>query len=378
MDPADVVIMTEWLGGTRGTLVLPAPLQEALLESAERLQMWELADRPEATEKLSDDVVRFFEMLFTEMAEPARGITGVFTGTPFLRFVRWLRAGTLLESAASTPAAGHGEQAVTEECKRDMAAQGATAPEQIRWLSLGMHLGRSVSSDELKGGQHAAPPQMMEGAKMAKKFGVETIDGVLARAKADGSLAPFEVFLARAMSHWASSGHTYAGKASGLLMEWWQTVKRTNDNDVLAILDYIAEYRAFYVGRGLPVMHDAKIQATVSTAMIKRLQNGGVAEGGGSSGGKQTVVDDKTQAMLKLGEAVSAVVEQLKEVSSGMRSQQRQLDSLRGRIDRGGGGDGGEGGGGGGGGDGGAHHTDRKCYHCQKTGHIANNCPEKK
>ena len=36
MEPADIVTMTQWLGAVHGILVLPVPMQEHMLEAAER------------------------------------------------------------------------------------------------------------------------------------------------------------------------------------------------------------------------------------------------------------------------------------------------------------------------------------------------------
>jgi hypothetical protein len=162
----------QWLGEVHGVdeLAVPAQMRDAMMDVHERLEMWGPGDIPNAERALSTDVISFFTALFAEMAEPDRGVQGDFRGTQTVRFVRWMREGTMQGAAvAGTPTA----QVVTAECKADMLAQGARFPGDLMWLELAMWLGRNVAPKEIVGGQHAAPPQMMDGGKQAKKLGLE-------------------------------------------------------------------------------------------------------------------------------------------------------------------------------------------------------------
>jgi hypothetical protein len=349
-DAAEIRVLAEWLGEVHGEdrMVLSVPLREALMDGATRLSMWGRGDIPNAERPLSADAVALFKALIMEMAEPARSIAGDFRGAEGERFVRWMQEGTLQTPAKLALAV---RPVVTPQCQADMAAQGAAEPEYIRWLDLTLLLGRHVGEGELEGGQHALPPQMMEGAKLARKLGAETLETVLVRAKAETDLAGIEGHFSRTLARWASSGHPFAARAAGLLMEWWLTAKRTNGDDARSVIEYITEYRAVYVGRGLPVMYDATIQATVTSNMIGRL----AVSGAGGEGGRQAVPVEGAA----MTEAVAAVTEKLNELRGTlrsqqrqMRSQQRQMDGLRDHMREGaqtgdGGGGGGAGGGGG-------------------------------
>jgi hypothetical protein len=329
----------EWHGEDR--MVLPVPLREALMDGATRLEMRGRGDIPNAERPLSADAVALFNALIMEMAEPARGIAGDVRGAEGERFVRWMQEGTLQTPAKLALAV---RPVVTPQCQADMAAQGAAEPEYLMWLDLTLHLGRHVGEGELEGGQHALPPQMMEGAKLARKLGAETLETVLVRAQAETDLAGIEGHFSRTLARWASSGHPFAARAAGLLMEWWLTAKRTNGDDARSVLEYITEYRAVYGGRGLPVMYDATIQATVTSNMIGRL----AVSGADGEGGRQAVPVEGAA----MTEAFTAVTEKLNELRGTLRSPQRQMDGLRGHMREGaqpgeGGGGGGAGGGGG-------------------------------
>ena len=370
MTDAEILVITEWLGerrGRNGRVVVPANVQASLVELATRLRGWSAADIPDPDELLTDDDIRLWGALFEDMRDDAGGINADYTGSVFLRFVLWMRAGTLsptqASSATTTAATAAVAEEVTAECKADMLAQGALAPEDLMWLELGVLVARSATTAELKGGQHAGPAQMMEGGKMAKKHSVETIDQLLAAAKKDGDLNPVENHFARTLAAWSGSGHRFAAKASGLVMLWWQTTKRTNDNDVESIIDYAREYRSVYMGRGFPVVHDSKIQATVSAAMMKRMmEKQRIAAERHVTAGVKDVVRD-----VGGGGMSDAVAEQLKEIVIAMKSQQRQLDSVRTEVQKQAGKN-----------DKYVPHDQRTCYICGESGHITDNCPKKK
>jgi uncharacterized membrane protein YgcG len=379
--PEEVTVLMQWLGEVHGLdlLVVPVLQRDALMDAATRLLMWGRGDIPGVGRAMSADSVAFFTALFVEMAEPARGIAGDFRGTPTIRFVRWAREGAMPELAvgATTPVI------ITRECQADMDAQGALFPRFLLWLELAMYLGRHVAEKELVGGQHAAPAQMMDGGKQAKKVGIETLDLVVVRARMDGSLAPLEVHYSRTMAHWSSCGHPFAALAAGLLMDWWQTVKRTNNNDPRAVLEYVTEYRSFYVGRGLPVMHDARIQASVTANTVKRALE--EVAGGGKQVAQARESAGVVEALETMSKKLSELVVESKSQQRQLDQQQRQVDNIRNHVREGTKpGDGGGGGGGGGGGDGsgsgrngGGDRDPPKCYNCGKKGHIAMFCPDK-
>jgi hypothetical protein len=379
--PEEVTFLTEWLGEVHGvdSLTVPAAQRAALMDAAVRLVMWGRGDVPGVGRALSPDTVALFTTLFVEMAEPARGIVGDFRGTPTIRFIRWVREGVMQELAAGAlPKA-----VITRECQEDMEAQGALDPGFLLWLELAMYLGRHVAEKELVGGQHMAPPQMMDGGKAAKKLGVETLDLVVVRSRMDKSLSPLEVHFSRTMAHWASCGHPFAALAAGLLMNWWQSVKRTNNNDPRAVLEYIVEYRSVYVGRGLPVVHDARIQASVTANTVKRAIEEVAAVQQVAVAPPATARESAgiVEALETVSKKLSELVVESKSQRREMDHQQRQMDNLRNHIREGTKpGDGG-GGGGGGGGDGssaGRHGGgETKCYNCGKKGHIAMFCPDK-
>jgi hypothetical protein len=370
----------EWLGEERGGLSLSTAMKEALVEFLET-GGWCKDLIPSSDVILHDDVVEYFKAVFAEMG----GEDNEWSGAKFQLFLVWMRRGTRTESEAkkvdekSLGVTSAVKSIITEQCRLDMEAQGVDVLDGIAWVEMSLHLARAVTPAEMESWQYGAPAQLGQGGRMAKKFGMPTFDTAMAAARLALSLAALETHFAKCMAQWGACTGPFALKASVRLMEWWSTAKRVNDNDPVAVLDYVGEYRSLYVGRGLPTLLDAKIQAGVVSSSLHRMRAG---VGGGATttvqqGGASDKVVDKLDAKMDKNDAkMDKIMSKLDDLAHSGRATQRQVDTLR-NASGGNGGDGGGGGGGDGGGPERVPTAERKCYHCGVKGHISANCPDK-
>jgi hypothetical protein len=318
-------------------------------------------DIPSTKEAAMPIVKDLWEGVAVEMKE--RNEDNGLSKLDMIRFKTWLQ----LTPEADEPLGGMTPKSfeVTNACKADMVAQGAWCPWHIAWFELSLFLGRAATGAELKGWQHGAPPQIMEGGKLAKKLGLFTFDVALAQSKSDGTISALEAHIFKAQANWSNSGHEFASKASVLLMEWWMSLRRTNVNEPAAIFEYVGLFRSKYIGRGMPEVHDSEIQAAVTATKVQRLVvgsdggSGGGGGGGGSGRGKQSEPDSATIAT-----ALEKIDKKLEDLADKTRGSQRQIDILRSKLE------------GTGNPTSNVQLADRKCYKCGQLGHLAATCQD--
>ena len=119
-------------------------------------------------------------------------------------------------------------------------------------------------------------------------------------------------------------------RLSSAINVWWMETRRTL-KEPRAIIEYVNEYRNFYMGRGLPVRYDPRIGQSAI---------GAIAAGGSK--------DDFAAMRAQIAE----LVETNKSLTTRMSNMSGEIKALRG--------------------DG----KERECWNCGSKDHLGANCPE--
>jgi hypothetical protein len=250
------------------------------------------------------------------------------------KFMVWLQAvSTPAKMTPKKETLGMSSTAIS-----DLAKQGAGDLLDIAWFELSVFTGRPVSLADVVGWEYGAPPNMCEGAKLARKAVMETFDTLMARSRLEGSVNSMDQWLTKLSTTMLTCGHPFAPLAAAVLMEWWMATRTTNVTP-RKIIAYVAAYRKHYMGRGFPVVFDAQIQATI------------VSAGEDAERSPVALVPKRpaeSQQMSELGEAMKALV------SMAAATQAELVEMRRGRG------------------------SDAICYNCGESGHHAVACKEPK
>ena len=234
-------------------------------------------------------------------------------------------------------------------CRDDMAAQGASKPEDLAFLELTLALARSVSESELEGWQYKGPVQLTLAGSKIKKWGLRTFDDILEDATKADDLAMVSAHVGTVVEVLSQSEHPFASAASARVLQYYQKACRNFNNQPTPTLFYLTQCRMLKVGRGIPELFDAEIaNRAIQMAMAtpaKAAMDHGVAD------------------------KLSEIVIQMESLRHESRSTSGQLSGLMNRLTA----------------------LERKepdsekerqsklglCFNCNKKGHLSADCPDK-
>jgi hypothetical protein len=332
----DKYTVPKWLGGVYGEKMIGLPLTVINTLTEASLDDTLLDDKmiPSLGEELTANKKLVWRGIFEHMAtvDPDRRVSDLDIN----KFMVWLQA-------VSTPAKMTPKKetlGMSATALADLSNQGAGDLEDLAWFELSVFTGRPVSRADVVGWEYGAPPNMCEGAKVARKAAMETFDTLMARAKLEGSVIAMDQWITKLSTTMLTCGHPFAPFAASRLMEWWMSTRTTNVT-TRKITAYVAAYRKHYMGRGFPTVFDAQIQATILSAgeetercaLPAALAPKRVAE---------------SQQMSELGEAMKALA------AMAAATQTELVEMRRGRA------------------------NETICYNCGGAGHHAYACKEPK
>ena len=227
-----------------------------------------------------------------------------------------------------------------EDFADDKKVQGLTG-EQLLVLSMGLELGRVVTSGDVLGTlYYKSDPRLSTLAKQQRKANMKTLSSLLAEPNVRRELG---TFLGSLIRDFSEDRHMIEAQ---LVSRWWsETQSITLDDKVLC--EYIREYFRKYAGRGLPVLIDVVISTRVS---------GQARAASALSSDEKKKVEDSEKRARKAETSVEAVERKV-------ASLERRLAALEGSGPAGGGG---------------PDPRGPKCHKCGEFGHIARNCPNGK
>ena len=295
-----------------------------------------------------------------------------------LRLEGWLRTRyQVVGVSAATPVMA----ALSAECAADLLAQGMDGAMggigALKGLELSIYLGRACAADETVGGAYAQPPHSMAGAVASAKAskglgGVKTVDVLLMDARKSGDKAPilrhFNDLCYRLSN---SNSHPYNSKGANQI-QTFVNKSTANIRDDLAWVIYHQDWRVKYMGRGLPLTSLFDVELAMSAKeqaeelRAKGLGPAGVRYGtldalpkgrGGSEA--SSIGPSVSQAGTDMSSALSVLAVTMKDISGAVASISTRLSDLEGA-------------------NGTPPGKPRKCWHCQSTSHLSDECQSDK
>ncbi len=333
----DKMTVDEWLGGVYGPKMigLPQKVIDTLTEASQDDTLLDDKMIPSLGEELTAGKKLVWRGIFEHMATIVDA-DKLASDLDINKFMVWLQAvSTPAKMTPKKETLGMSSTAIS-----DLAKQGAGDLLDLAWFELSVFTGRPVSLADVAGWEYGAPPNICEGAKLARKAVMERFDTLMARSRLEGSVNSMDQWLTKLSTTMLTCGHPFAPLAAAVLMEWWMATRTTNVTP-RKIISYVAAYRKHYMGRGFPVVFDAQIQATILSAgeetercaLPAALAPKRVAE---------------SQQMSELGEAMKALA------AMAAATQTELVEMRRGRA------------------------NETICYNCGESGHHAHACKEPK
>ena len=379
---------TEWLGekfesGGR-TICLPDAVIEALAKAGEE-DVWGEDDIPsnDVDVKGVGDAIAFFLAAYedgTKMLKKTALASGKVCLEQWMK-ARYVQDGIMMDGI--TPKKN------SPELVADMAAhQGMSELAELLALELSLLLGRAVAPEECAGGSYGRPPAAMDGAKVQSKTNKRlkgspdgTFDEVLASALEAGGYTTAAIrFLDKLCERLtASNSMAYnvqmAIRIQTCVARSRQMMPPGADGVNRAWLYYWQEVRSKYQGRGLPFLFDAELcfaanaqekvetqtsvkQGPLSLGDLTPKMGGSLASSAPSSALGPSVSQAGTDLSAVSTAVSAAMAVSLQPLIDRMDGFESRVEALSVKLPSGGG-----------------AFTERKCFKCDGTGHVAANCP---